>query len=204
MSEVISLVGEAREVFGTGASRASRREGKIPVVVYGKGKDNILLLLEEKEITKYYRKPQYMSQIFEITYGKEKIRVLPKRIDLHPVTEIARHADFVFVDSKTQVIDMPLVFSNKENCIGIKRGGYFNTVRRFLKISCPVKNLPRKIEIDTTKFPIGLSLKASQVELPEGAKLLDNPNFVIASIIGKKGKSSTDEEETKEEDSASQ
>ena len=53
--------------------------------------------------------------------------------------------------------------------------------------------MPSAIEVDIEHSKIGDSIKAKQAILPEGAKLLDNPNFVIASIIGKKGKS--DEEE---------
>lgn len=59
----------------------------------------------------------------------------------------------------------------------------------------PVENLPRKIEIDTVNMPIGKSIKAKEAVLPEGAKLLDNPEFVIASIVGKKGKAEAESEE---------
>ena len=198
MSEVLTLAAELREELGTGPARALRRRGMVPATIYGAGKEPLSIAIEEKEITKYYRRPQYMSQLFEFEIGQKKYKVLPKDISLNPITDIVNHADFVFLDTKMQKMKVPVVYANKETCLGVKRGGYFNTVKRFLEILCPVKNLPRKIEIDTISMPIGTSIKAKEAVLPEGAKLLEDPNFVIASIIGKKGKNE-DSEETKAE-----
>ena len=186
MSEILPLKAELRNELGKGAARALRKSGMTPATIYGKNKQPLSIAIEEKEITKCYRKPQYMSQVIEFEVGKDKHKVLPKSINLHPITEAVSHADFVFLADKMQKMQVPVVYKNKENCIGVKRGGYFNIVRRMLTILCPVEKLPRKIEID---------IKASDAILPEGAKLLEKPEFVIASIIGKKGKSSDLEEE---------
>lgn len=198
MSEVLTLAAEMREELGTGASRALREKGMVPATIYGAGKEPMSIAIEEKELTKYYRKPQYISQVIQFEIGQKKFKVLPKAVDLHPVTEIVRHADFVFLENKMQKMEVPIVYANKENCIGIKRGGYFNTVKRTLTLLCPVDNLPRKIEIDVTNMPIGTSLKAKKVPLPEGAKLIGDPEFVIASIIGKRGKTDSEDEEKAE------
>ncbi|MEM6339375.1 MAG: 50S ribosomal protein L25/general stress protein Ctc [Pseudomonadota bacterium] len=208
MSEVLTLAAEMREELGTGASRALRKRGMVPATIYGAGKEPMSIAVEEKELTKYYRKPQYISQVIQFEIGQKKFKVLPKAIDLHPITEIARHADFVFLENKVQKMEVPVVYANKENCIGVKRGGYFNTVKRSLTLLCPVDNLPRKIEIDVTDMPISTSLKAKEVVLPEGTKLIGDPEFVIASIIGKRGKStdiddeSTDQGESEGEEAA--
>ena len=189
MSEVLTLAAEMREELGTGASRALRKRGMVPATIYGAGKEPMSIAVEEKELTKYYRRPQYISQVIQFEIGQKKFKVLPKAIDLHPITEIARHADFVFLENKLQKMEVTVVYANKENCIGIKRGGYFNTVKRSLTLLCPVDNLPRKIEIDVTDMPISTSLKAKEVALPEGTKLIGDPEFVIASIIGKRDRS---------------
>jgi len=196
MSEILSLTAEIREELGTGAARSLRRKGKVPATIYGAGKKPLSIAIEEKEITKCYRRPQYLSQVIQFEIGEKKHKVLPKAIDLHPITDVVFHADFVFLESKMQKMKVPLVYTNKEGCIGVKRGGYFNTVRRSLSILCPVDKLPRKIEIDVTNKLIGDSIKASEVTLPEGASLLEKPTFVIASIVGKKGKA--DAEDTAE------
>ena len=199
MSEVVSLVAEMREEIGTGSARALRRKGFIPATIYGAGKQPLSIILSEKEITKYYRKPQYISQVFEFEIGKKKHKVLPKNIQLHPITDIAYHADFVFLEKEMQKMHVPIIYRNKDNCIGVKRGGYFNIVRRTLQVLCPVSSLIRKIELDVTSMPVGTSIRAKDLVLPKGVKLLGNPEFVISSIIGKKGKNEEIEEETEED-----
>lgn len=204
MSEVLTLAAEMREELGTGASRALRKRGMVPATIYGAGKEPMSIAVEEKELTKYYRKPQYISQVIQFEIGQKKFKVLPKAVDLHPITEIVRHADFVFLENKMQKMEVPVVYTNKENCIGIKRGGYFNTVKRNLTLLCSVDNLPRKIEVDVTDMPISSSLKAKEIMLPEGAELIGDPEFVIASIIGKRGKTDDLDEPTDQDGNESE
>lgn len=201
MSEILALQAQTRSNTGTGDSRELRRNGMVPIVIYGKNKENIVASIEEKAITKRYRQPLFLSQIFEIEVGGKKVKALPKSIDLHPITELVSHVDFVYLNEadSNQELYMPIQYINKDKSIGIKRGGYFNTVKRTIKISCPVKNLPSSLQFDLSNAKIGDSIKASQLKLPEGAKLLINPDFVIASIIGKKGKSTEEGEEGSEE-----
>lgn len=189
MSDIVSLPAEMREGVGTGSARALRREGKVPATIYGAGKKPLSVAVAEKEMTKYYRLPQFITQVFELEIGEKKHKVLPKAIQLHPVKEVVRHVDFVFLEKDMQKMKVPVVFKNKESCLGVKRGGYFNTVQRALEISCPVNALPRKLEIDVINHPVGSRIKAGDLKLPEGAKLHIDPKFVIANIIGKRGKS---------------
>ncbi len=193
MSEVLTLAAEMREELGKGATRALRRKGLVPATIYGAGKEPMSITIEEKVITKYYRRPQFISQPIVFEIGQKKYSALPKAIDLNPITEIVRHADFVFIEKDMQKMEVPVVYTNKDDCVGVKRGGYFNTVRRLITILCPVGNLPRKIEIDVAELAIGESLKAKEAVLPKGAKLLEDPEFVIASVIGKRGKNLDDD-----------
>ncbi|MCP5369430.1 MAG: 50S ribosomal protein L25/general stress protein Ctc [Rickettsiaceae bacterium] len=188
MNDIVTLKAQLRTKIGTGPARELRRNGMIPAIIYGANKEPLAIAIEEREITKYYKKPLFLSQLFEFDIDGTKYKVLPKTAELHLIKEMVTHVDFIFVEDEVQKMSVPIVYLNKTTSIGIKRGGYFNTVRRVLNISCPVKSLPRSLEIDVAKTKIGESIKASQVKLPEGAVLLDNPNFVIASIIGKKGK----------------
>lgn len=194
MSDVLELTAVKRDNIGTGGARQLRREKMIPAIIYGAGKENVAISVAENEIMRYYRKGHFISQVIEFNLDGKKYKVLPKSLDFHPVTEIITHIDFVFINDKVQKMAVPIVYKNKDNCIGVKRGGYFNTVLRRLNILCPVEKLPRALELDVTKVAIGASIKASAVPLPEGASLCDDPKFVIASIIGKKGKSVEDDE----------
>jgi len=110
--------------------------------------------------------------VIQFEIGQKKCKVLPKSIDLHPTIEIVRHADFVFLENKIQKMEVPVVWANKDTCIGIKRGGYLNIVKRTLTLLCPVDNLLRKIEIDISDMVITTSLMATEVILSKVVQLV--------------------------------
>lgn len=210
MSKLLTLTTKTRQAVGTRASKALRKQGMVPATVYGRGRKAISVYIEEKELTKYYRKPQYISRVIQLKISEDSsLKVVPKSIDLHPITEIVHHADFIFLEDKIQRMEVPIVYINKENCVGVKRGGYFNIIRRSLVLLCRVDNIPRKIEVDVMDMQISTSLKVKDLKLPDGTKIADKSLVVIASIIGKKGKSDddsttdTDVNESKEEISSS-
>ena len=101
MSEA-QLSADVRENLGTGASRALRRTGIVPATVYGAGHKPMSISIQEKEITKLYRRHGFTSTVIEITVDGKKHKVLPKAVTLHPITDIVNHADFVFLDKKSQ------------------------------------------------------------------------------------------------------
>lgn len=187
MNEILELEAEPRTEFGTGAARALRRKGRVPAIIYGANKAPISISLEEKEITKHYRKPAFISQLINLIIDKKHYKVLPKAVELHPVTDIVRHVDFVFLGNKIQKIEVPVVYEGKERALGVKRGGYFNIIKRRVTLLCDIENIPRNITVDVTNMPIATSLKSSIIKLPERCSFATKHEFVLATIIGRKG-----------------
>lgn len=199
MSELLELAAEMREKFGTGVARDLRRKGMVPAMVYGAGKEVLAVSIEEKEITKHYRKPGFISTVIQIKVGSKTHKVLPKAVELHPITDIVRHVDFVHLEEKTQRMEVPVVYEGKERALGVKRGGFFNIIKRTITLLCDVNNIPKNINIDVTNMHIGQSLKAKNIKLPEGVQLASKNDFIMATIIGRKGSKSEDEEAATEE-----
>ncbi|WP_425362310.1 50S ribosomal protein L25/general stress protein Ctc [Candidatus Tisiphia endosymbiont of Mystacides longicornis] len=199
MSELLELAAEMREKFGTGAARYLRRRGMVPAVVYGANKQPLAVSIEEKEITKHYRKPGFISSIVQIKVGNKTHKVLPKAVELHPITDIVRHVDFVHLEEKTQTMEVPVVYEGKERALGVKRGGFFNIIKRTITLLCDVNNIPKNINIDVSNMLIGQSLKAKNIKLPEGTQLASKSDFIIATIIGRKGSKAETEETATEE-----
>jgi large subunit ribosomal protein L25 len=129
MSESI-LSATIREELGTGASRALRRKGVVPATVYGAGNKPVSIAIEEKEITKLYRRHGFTSTVIELDIAGKKHKVLPKTVSLNPITDIVNHADFVFLDKKTQRVQVPIVFEGKGK-------GYWCKKRWFLQYYFP-------------------------------------------------------------------
>ena len=197
MSEALAFTAKLREELGTGSARALRKSGMVPATVYSKNKDAMSIAIEEREITKLYRKPNFISTLIELSISNEKYKVLPKAVQLNPITDIVSHVDFVFLQNDVQKMEVPIVFEGKDKSLGIKRGGFFNIVRRSLVLNCPVNNLPRKVIVDVSNMMIGHAIKAHDITLPEGCELVNKSNFVIATVIGRAGKADKADAEEK-------
>lgn len=197
MSEALAFTAKLREELGTGPARALRKSGMVPATVYSKNKDAISIAIEEREITKLYRKPNFISTLIELHIANEKYKVLPKAVQLNPITDIVSHVDFVFLQNDVQKMEVPIFFEGKDKSLGIKRGGFFNMVRRSLMLNCPVNNLPKRVVVDVSNMMIGHAVKAHDITLPEGCELVNKSNFVIATVIGRAGKADKADAEEK-------
>lgn len=189
MSDMAVLTATKRTKIGTGAARELRNKGMVPAIVYGVGKESLSIFIEEKEATKLYRKHGFTSTVVGIEIDGKVHKVLPKAVQLHPITDIVNHIDFVFLNKDTQNVDVPIVFEGKERAIGVKRGGFFNIILRKLTVNCPVDSVPQDIKIDVSNMGIGSSILASNLPLPKGCSLVNKSKLVVASITGRGGKS---------------
>ena len=108
---------------------------------------------------------------------------------MHPVTDVIIHVDFqrVAKDAKLHVF-VPVVFLNADKCIGVKRGGILNAVRREIELVCSPDNIPDQLFADVANLNIGGSIHINDVKLPEGVKpAIHDRNFTIATIASSKG-----------------
>lgn len=196
MSEIVTLIAEKRDVVGTGSSRALRRNGMIPATIYGEGNEPISVALQEKEMTKLYRRHGFTSTVLAVEFDGKTHKVLPKAVQLNPITDLVDHVDLVFLAKKSQKVQVPLVFEGKERAVGVKRGGFFNIIFRKIALNCPVDNIPTDIVIDVTNMVVGASILASKLTLPAGCTLATKSNLVIASITGRSSKADATEGDT--------
>lgn len=188
------LLVQERDRVGTGASRELRRKGLIPGNLYGKKEGNISLSLAENEVTRLYRKPGFSSTVITLTMGDKSFKVLPRSVDLHPLTDLVRHIDFLYVNEGMQKVMVPLLFVGKDKSVGLKRGGFLNIIKRKVELFCPSDNIPVNLTVDVEKMHVGSTLKMSHLVLPEGCSLVSKRDLVLASITGRGGKAAAGEE----------
>ena len=120
-----NLSAETRKSVGKGNSRALRREGRIPAIIYGNKLEPLSISLSERDLNTELRKEGFFNKLCDLEVGKDKVLVLPQAIALHPVTDRAEHLDFLRVsDNTTVTIDTPVKFENEEECPGIKKAVY--------------------------------------------------------------------------------
>ena len=120
MSETITLAAETRDRVGKGASRALRRDGRVPAVIYGLGKEPTAIHLEEKALNKALSTGHFMNTVVMVA-GQ---RTLPKDVAFHPVSDRPTHVDFLRIsEHSTVTVAVPVVFTDEDECRGLKQGG---------------------------------------------------------------------------------
>lgn len=197
MSDMTTLVAEDRGGVGKGAARALRKAGRVPGVVYGEKKEQLMFSLEARALRRELQDPRFYSTLCNLEIGGKKLRVLPRDIQLHPVSDEPVHADFVYVSrGATVTVEVPVVFLNEESCPGLKRGGVLNVVRREVELVCPADSIPEKIELDLAEADIGLSLHYSHAIVPDGVEpSITDRDFTIATIAAPSGGVGDDSDE---------
>jgi large subunit ribosomal protein L25 len=196
MSDQLTLPAETRDRAGKGASRALRRDGRVPAVVYGEKKEPLSIHVEEKLLTKMLHTGHFMNSVVMIDYQGKPQRTLPKAVDFHPVTSRPIHVDFLRIGEHTKVhVAVPLRFDNEEASPGLKRGGVLNAVIHELEIECDAANIPAEIHIPLDGLEIGDSIHIGQVKLPQGVvPWNDEEDFTVATIVAPSAMKSEEEE----------
>ena len=187
MSEQLTLSAEARERAGKGASRAIRREGRVPAVIYGQKQDPVQIHVEEKALIKALSTGHFMNTIVMIDVGGNATRTLPKDVQFHPVTDRPLHVDFFRIGEHSSVtVNVPLRFVGEDTNPNIKRGGVVNHVRHEVELVCDdAANIPDEVVVDVSGYDIGDSIHISAVTLPEGTRpAIADRDFTVAPISG--------------------
>ena len=196
MSEQLMLPAEARDRAGKGASRALRRDGRVPAVVYGEKKEPLSIHVEEKELSRMLHTGRFMNSVVMVDVGGKAHRTLPKAVDFHPVTSRPIHVDFLRIGEHAQVnVNVPVRFDNEEESPGLKRGGVLNIVVHDLALVCDAAEIPNEIHIDLTGLDIGDTIHISEVKLPKGAKPAnEDEDFTVATIVAPSAMKAEEEE----------
>ena len=201
MSDITVLAAAARERVGKGSAREARRQNKIPAVIYGDKKAPASITIEQKVLVRHLQTGGFFNTLFDIELDGKLNRVLPRDVQLHPVTDIPEHIDFLRVTSTTRIsVEVPVEFLNEEESPGLKTGGVLNVVRYNVEVSCTSDLIPASLVLDLTGTEIGDSLHISAVNLPEGVTpTITDRDFTIATIAAP---TVVKEEETVDDDEA--
>ena len=181
MSETLTLAAEARDRVGKGASRALRREGRVPAVIYGNKQDPRSISLNERELQKALNTGHFFNSVVMV----EGERTLPKDVAFDVVSDRPIHVDFLRIsEHATVTIAVPVVFVDEDESPGITRGGVLNVVRHEVELHCDAAEMPEQLTVSLKGFDLGDSIHISSVELPKGATwAIEDRDFTIATIV---------------------
>ena len=199
--EIPDLVVEARAGTGKGAARQARREGKVPGIVYGDGKEPQAIQVEFNSLLTKLRSGRFLSTLWNLKVeGQEDVRVVCRGVQRDVVKDLPTHIDFMRLHRNTRVnLFIHVNFENHEESPGLKRGGTLVVVRPEVELVVTASDIPDHITVDLTGKQIGDTIHISDVVLPNGAKPTIDRDFVIANIAAPSGLRSEENEEAEAE-----
>ena len=184
MTNVTAFAAQIRDRAGKGAARATRREGRVPGVIYGDNQDPVLISLDPIELMKQINVTGFFARVYEVDVAGEKYRVLARDLQLDPVSEQPIHIDLMRFSAATRVnVEIQVNFENEDKCPGLRMGGVLNVVRFMIELRCRPDNIPETLIADLSGLEIGDSLHISAIELPEDVELtITDRDFTVATI----------------------
>jgi len=185
MAEMQTISAQTREGAGKGPARASRRDGRVPGIIYGGPDQPEKISVDFAALTQILKRGGFLSHQFMLDLGGGKqVRVIPRDVQLDPVRDFPLHVDFMrlFKGSTIHVL-IPVHFTGEAVSPGIKRGGVMNVVRHEIDLICPVDDIPDRVECDISALDIGDGVHISAIKLPNGVRpAISKRDFTIVTI----------------------
>ena len=165
--------------------RALRREGLIPVALYGHdGANSVSLTIPAKEAQTLLREAAINNTLVDLKVPdiSWKGKALIREVQAHPWKRTLNHISFFTVSADRQVeIVVPIVLVGE--AAGSKEGGIVEQIMNELNISCSADSIPETIEIDVTNFEVGSIMHVEEIVLPKGITVLDDLERTVISVV---------------------
>jgi large subunit ribosomal protein L25 len=193
-----------RKGTGKGTSRKIRMGGRVPGVVYGMGIDPMIIELEPRDLRQALQGPHRRNTVLNLVVkaaagAPKEMLVMLHDHQFHPRDRKLLHVDFLRVDLDKDVeVDVPLVTTGK--CNGVQMGGILLQVYHELPLRCRPDDIPVQIEHDITELNIGQSVKASELPLPDGVKVLLEPEQAVLAVTAPEAEEEEKKPEEEEEE----
>lgn len=187
--EIEDLLAEVRTGTGKGAARQARREGYVPGIVYGDGKEPLSLNIKYYTLLKKLKAGRFLSTLFNLKVeGQDDVRVICRGVQRDVVRDLPTHVDLMRLHRNSRInLFIHVNFENHDAAPGIKRGGTLTVVRSEVELEVTAGDIPDHITVDLTGKQIGDVIHIDDIELPAGATPTIKRNFVVANLTAPSG-----------------
>ncbi len=173
MSEMFNIQAVARSDKGKGASRRLRRQGLVPGIIYGGGKDPEMIATLHNKLLQHLEHEAFYSSIVNVEVDGKIQRVVLKDLQRHPAKPFVLHFDLQRVADTDRIkMQVPLHFVGEESAPGVKAGGTISHAMVDVEVICEAQNLPEYIDVDISGMEVGDMLHLSDLKLPEGVEIV--------------------------------
>jgi len=184
--ETNTLEAQARKSGNKNDARRVRRDGKIPAVVYGAGKDSLAVTVDPRVVARILHSETGHNTIFDLALNGEHSKAMIVDWQYEPIKGTLLHIDVKRIAmDKALKVSVPIFLKGEAE--GVKtQGGILEQIAREVEIECLPSDIPSHIDADVTHLVFGTVLRIA--DLPHAAKLkfLSDPNQPVAHIISVK------------------
>jgi large subunit ribosomal protein L25 len=176
-----------RATFGKNEARRTRREGKVPGVLYGGGgaggKDATPISVEPKALLKILHSESGANTLISLKLGGADAKVLVREYQLDPVTHQVLHADFyrVAMDRLLQVT-IPVIVKGEPKGVR-QQGGLLEFIRREIEIECFPADIPEHVEVDVSELMLHQGIRVRDLAPSDKWKPKSDPDMMIVHVI---------------------
>ncbi len=176
----VKIAAETRREFGKGPARRSRREGRVPAVLYGHGTETRHLSLPGHDLMRALRTSNALLRLEGLENGSEI--ALPKAVQRNPLTGIIEHVDLILVRLGEKVtVDVPVRVTGQ-----IAPGdGLLDQQLVQIQVEAEATNIPQGIDVDVEGMELGQAVHASDLKLPPGVSLQVEPDTLVLHVIAR-------------------
>ncbi len=173
MAEDFDLIAEFRDDQGKGASRRLRRDGKVPAILYGGGRDPRALAFDHNKVLKQSEHEAFYSTVLNIKVGNKSQAAILKDLQRHPARRQIMHIDLQRVVADQEIrMNVPIHFQGEEIAPGVKvSGGTVSHLMTDVEVVCLPRNLPEYLEVDVSAMEVDDMLYLSDIKLPDGVAI---------------------------------
>jgi large subunit ribosomal protein L25 len=175
----VRIAAETRDEFGKGAARRSRREGRVPAVLYGHGTETRHLTLPGHDLMLALKTPNVLLRLEGLKHGNEI--ALPKAVQRNPIKGIIEHVDLILVRRGEKVtVEIPIRVTGH-----IVPDGLLEQQLVQISVEAEATNIPQSIDVDVEGMEIGSAVHAGDLTLPRGVSLQADPEALVLHVVAR-------------------
>jgi len=177
MGKKLDFKVQVREKTGSKPAGLVRSEARIPAIVYGHKEEPVAVSLDSHDFAEAVHHGQ---RLLDIQIKSRKQKVIIKDLQYDYLGKEIIHADLMRVSATERVkVDVPIEL--KGIAKGTHEGGIVEEHLDHMEIECKVTEIPDRIVIRVTDLGVADSIHARDIELPEGVKLITDPDALVAA-----------------------
>jgi len=177
MEKTFRLKAEIRQQTGSKAAAKVRKNGQIPAIVYGHKKEPVAISLDTHD---FVEELHHGHRLLDVQIDKKPQKVIVKDLQYDHLGKDIIHADLMRVEAgETITVTVPIEL--KGTAKGAEEGGIIQQHIDHLEVECKVTDIPESIVVSVKDLNVGDALHAHDIQLPDGLKLISDPQTLMVT-----------------------